>query len=247
MAIIQEFKIEADALTKRRETRVRLLSWGAVALCFAVTALLFALRLEGLLQAGSPFGGLAVLALLAGIIGAAVLACREALRSAERQMVFILEESGITRRRSGSPDVRISFSEIETLREEFRWLVIYSAEPRRRIAVPNDVASFEAIRAELAMHHALASKAKASLPWRGLALSAMAVLSWAAVLLSHGLDIFIPAALVAGITLAIGSHRFWVLMHRSPKRLLMWLSLSSIWLAAILVICIRVMGRWRIL
>jgi hypothetical protein len=53
----------------------------------------------------------------------------------------------------GHPDIEIAFSEIETLREELRWLVITTAEPRRKIAVPNDVNGYELLRAELVKHH----------------------------------------------------------------------------------------------
>ncbi len=185
---MREFKIETDALSKRRETRVRLLSWGTVLSLFAMTVLIYVLGFMGLLSAGSDLRWLAWLsvpAIFGAVIGASILACREALRRAEREMVFVLDDNGIVRRRKGYPDEKIAFSEIGALSEEMRWLVIYSIEPRRKIAIPHDVKGFDALRAELAKHHSLSAHAKpwrAKLSWTGLVVTIMSILSWAAVI-----------------------------------------------------------------
>ncbi|MGA8539843.1 MAG: hypothetical protein WB566_10110, partial [Terriglobales bacterium] len=102
--------------------------------------------------------------MLGGVVGASALACREALRRAEREMVFVLDDTGIARKRKGFPEVKIAFSEVEYLGEELRWLVVKSIEPRRKIAIPNDVQGFEIIRAELAKHHTLSPSAETKLP-----------------------------------------------------------------------------------
>ena len=112
---MREFKIEGDAL--RRESRIRLLSWGIVLLLLAITVLLFALGVNGVLGASSSLGFLFVFTLLGTVAGACILACREALNYAERQMIFILSDNGIIRKRQGYPDVKIAFSEINTLSE----------------------------------------------------------------------------------------------------------------------------------
>ena len=122
-----EFKIEGDAL--RREARFRVLSWGSVLLLLGVTVLLFTLGVSGDLSASPDLGWLFVLTGLGTIIGAYVLASREALHFAERQMVFVLNDNEIVRKRKGYPDVKIAFSEIATLREELRWLIIKTAVP----------------------------------------------------------------------------------------------------------------------
>lgn len=238
---MQVFRIETDALSKRREARVRLLSWGTVVSLLVIAALLFVLRLSGLLESDSTFLWLAMLALLGGVIGAVVFACREALRSAERQMVFTLDENGIIRKREGWPDLKITFPEMDTLREELRWLVIYGGAPRKKIAVPKDVADYEAIRAELVRRHPLS--ARAEIPLSSIALPIISVLSWAAVVWFRDARIAIPAGVVALASLAIGSRRLWTLLHRGPKRLLMWLCLSSIWFSAILLLYIRAVRR----
>lgn len=215
-----------------------MLAWGAILLLLAVTILLFVLGVSGGLTANPNLGWLFVFTVLGTVVGCLLVACREALRRAEREMTFVLDDTGLSRRRKGWPDVKIGFSEVETLREELRWLVIYSTEPRRKIAIPNDVAGFQVIRSELARHHPLSAKPR--LPLKSLAFSAMSVLSWAAVLLFHDPRFVIPAGTIALISLAVGSHRLWAMLHQGPKRLLMWLSLSTVWVSAILLIYIRI-------
>src|ERR1700688_877939 len=144
-----EFKIEADALSKKRGIKFNFLSWGTVLSLLAITVLIFILGFLGLLRADSDLHWLAWLAVpatLGAVIGACILACREALRCAEREMVFVLDDNGIVRKRKGFPEVKIAFSEVDTLGEELRWLVVKSIEPRRKIAIPNDVKGFEVMR-----------------------------------------------------------------------------------------------------
>jgi hypothetical protein len=155
---VREFRIDNDTLTKRREARFRLLSWGTVLLLTAATVLLFSLNMSGILSTHSNFGLLAVSSLLGAVIGASILGCREVLNYAERQMVFVLDDNEIVRRRQGFPDERIAFSEIDNLSEELRWLSIYSTEPRRKIAVPTSVRGYEVIRTELTKHHPISQK-----------------------------------------------------------------------------------------
>jgi hypothetical protein len=189
--MVTEFKIKPDDLSRRREFRVRLLSWGTVAVLIATTALLFTLGVNGVLSGHSFLRFLFVFTLLGAIIGASILASREALRLAEREMVFVLEDSGIVKRRKGWPDEKIDFSDIDTVREELRWLVIYSTGPRRKIAIPNNVAGFETIRAELVTRHLVFVRAKVSS--RSFALPAISILSWAAVLLFRDVTVVIAA------------------------------------------------------
>jgi hypothetical protein len=231
-----EFKIEGDAL--RREARFRVLSWSAVLLLMAATVLLFVLGVNGVLGASSSLRFLFVFTLLGTVASACILACREALSYAERQMIFVLCDNGIVRKRQGYPEVKIAFSEINTLREELNWLIINSTEPRRKIAVPTNVKGYEVIRAELAKHHALS--ARAAFPLKSSALLVVSVLSWAAVLWSRDARIVISAGTVALITLAFGSRRLWTLLHRRSKLPLLWTSLGFAWLVALLLIYLRI-------
>jgi hypothetical protein len=242
---VQEFKIDGNSLGERREAKRRLLSWGIVLLLFAITVLIFILGFHGLLSVGSDlhwFGWLLVPASLGTVIGPSILAIREALRRAEREMVFVLDDNGIVRRRKGYPDVRIDFSEVDTLREELRWLVVKSTEPQRKIAIPDNVEGFAVIRAELAKHHPVSAPVK-KLPLKSAAPMTLSILSWAAVLWSRDLRVVIPAGIIAMTFLALGSHRLWTLFRRGPKRWLSWPCLAIAWLSAILLIYLRVVRR----
>jgi hypothetical protein len=237
---VPEFKIETDALSKSRQHTVRLLSWGPVLLLSAITVLIFILGFSGRLRADSDLrwlAWLAVPAMLGAVVGAGTLAYREALRRAEREMVFVLDGTGIVRRRKGFPEVKIAFSEADSVREELRWLVVKSNEPSRKIAIPNDVKGYEVIRAEIAKHHPLS--ARAEFPLKSVALPMVSILSWAAVLLFPDVRVVIPAAVMGLMTLAFGSFRLWTLVHRSSKPLLLWSSLGFVWFAAFLLIYIR--------
>jgi hypothetical protein len=150
-----EFRIENDAL--KREARFRMLSWGTVLLLVVVATFLFVLRTSGYIGDSSGLGSLFVLTILSAAIIPIIRAPRDGLHRAERKMVFALDEKRIVRKRHGYPDVEIAFSEIETLREELRWLVITSTDPPRKIAVPKNVNGYELIRTELAKHHPLSA------------------------------------------------------------------------------------------
>lgn len=234
-----EFKIENDALSKSHQDMVRLLSWGTVLSLIAITVLILILGFSGLLKADSELhwlAWLAVPAMLGAVVGAATLAYREAMRRAEGEMVFVLDDSGIVRRRKGFPEVKIAFAEVDSLSEELRWLVVKSTEPSRKIAIPNDVKGYEVIRAEIAKHHPLS--ARAEFPLKSIALLTVSILSGAAVLWVPDVRVVIPAAAIGLITLTFGSHRVWTLLHRSSRPLL-WSSLGFAWLVAFLLIYLR--------
>jgi hypothetical protein len=233
---VPEFRIADDAL--KRELRFRMLSWGAVLLLIAVATILFILRVSGYISDSSGLGSLFVLTILGAAIVALILAPREGLHRAERQMVFVLEDHRIVRRRQGYPDVEIAFSEVESLREELRWLIITSAEGRKKIAIPRSVSGYELIRMELAKHHPLS--AHVALPGKGAALLAVSILSWAGVIWFRDVREISAAAIIAVVTLAFGSYRFWALLHLKPKVLFLWASLGFAWLAALLLIYSRV-------
>lgn len=237
-----EFRIESDSLDEKRGARRRLLSWGLVLSLFAMTVLIYALGFLGLLGVDSDLRWLAWLsvpAILGAVIGASILAYREALRRAEREMVFVLDDNGIARRREGFPEVRIAFSEVDTVGEELRWLVVKSTEPRRKIAIPDNVQGFEVIRAELVKHHALSARMQ-RLPLKSAASMTVSILTWATVLWFRDARIVIPAGVIAMALLTLGSRRLWILFRRGPKRSFSLACLGVVWLSAILVIYLRV-------
>ena len=234
-----EFKIEGDAL--RSDGRFRVLSWGSVLLLLGVTVLLFTLGVSGDLSASPDLGPLFVLTGLGTVVGACVVGFREALHFAEREMVFVLNDNEIIRKRKGYPDVKIAFSEIATLREELRWLIIKTAEPQRKIGIPNTVSGYDAICAELAKHHSLSARVeRVEFPLKTTASLAVAILSWAAVIWSRDVRVVILSGTLGLITLAMGSYSVWAMLHSRVRRPLLWASLGSAWLMAILLIYFRV-------
>jgi hypothetical protein len=236
---VPEYKIEGDGL--RREARFRIVSWGTILLLLAVTVLLFALRVSGRLNANSDLRFVFAFTLLGTVVGACFVGSREALHSAERQMGFVLNDNEIVQKRKGYPDIKIAFSEIATLREELRWLIIKTAEPQRKIAVPNSVSGYDAICAELAKHHPLSARVdRVEFPLKTTALCAAAILSWTAVIWFRDVGVVIISGTGGLITLAIGSHSVWTMLHSQVRRSLLWASLGCAWLMAILVIYLRV-------
>lgn len=235
-----EFKIEGDAL--RREARFRIVSWGIILLLLAVSVLLFTLRASGRLNANSDLRFAFAFTLVWTFIGAYVLASREALHFAEREMIFVLSDNDLVRKRKGYPDVKIAFSEIATLREERRWLIIKTEEPQRKIAIPNTINGYEAICAELAKHHPLSACVdRAEVPLRTTALLAAAILSWTAVTWFHDVWVVTLSGTCGLITLAIGSHSAWTKLHSRVRRSLLLASLGCAWLIGILLIYLRLM------
>jgi len=203
----------------------------------------------GRLSADSDLHWLAWLAgpaILSAVIYATVLAFRETLRRAEREMVFVLDNSGIVRGRSGYPDVKIAFSEIGYLRDELGWLVVGSSDRRKKIAIPKNVNGVDVIRAELVKHHALSPSAE--FPPKSAALTTISIVSWAAVMWFHDLRGVVPAAVIALTLLAFASRRLWALLRRGPRRMpfgVSFGSLGAVWLTAILLIYWRVERLWE--
>jgi hypothetical protein len=232
-----EFRIENDAL--KRLARFRMLSWGTVLLLATIAALLLVLRSSGYIADNSGLGSLFMISIIGAAIIALILAPREGLHRAERTMIFVLDDKRIVRKRRGYPDVEVAFSEIEILREELRWLVVTSAEPRRKIAIPKNVGGYELIRAELTKYHPLSARSAFQL--KSTTLLVVSTLSWAAVLTFQDQKIVIGAGIIALVTLAFGSYHWWTLLHRSSKRPLLWASLGFAWLAALLLIYLRAM------
>ena len=235
---MQAFRFEADELSKKHDTKVRVLSWGAVAVLFLAAIAIFFLGVSGRIAHDSNLKWLFVFAGVGAPIGVNIIAFREGLRRAEREMVFILDDAGIVRRRDGYPDIKISFSEFAYVGDELRWLVIESVEPRRKIAIPNEVAGFEVIRDEIIKHHPLDRRKEYRS--KSIVLPITAALSWAAVLLFHDVRLIVVAGAIALITLLVGCRRFWSVMHEGPKRVLMWVGIGCTWITAILLICIRI-------
>lgn len=184
--------------------------------------------------------GIAIIAVLGACFGAYVLVYRETLRYAGRQMIFVLNDHEIIRKRKGFADLKIAFTEMGSLREEMGWLVIRSRDQGKKIIIPNDIKGYENIHTELSKHVALSPAAK--LNWRGPFIAVLSILSWVSVLWLHEMWAAIFAGLVALMTLASSSNQLWNIL-RVQKRVLLWCTLALVWSTAILIVYIRVVQR----
>jgi hypothetical protein len=186
---MREFKIETHAPNKRRD--LLLLCGATLAPIACVVAEVF---VAGFIIHSSPKARVAFrwwgpLMFIGTIIGGYIVAFRVAFRlgmqRAKRGMVFALSDNELIRKRSGWPDDRIAFSEIDGLYERPSGLVVESTEPLRRISIPREVDGFEVIRAEIGKHYSLSVNAKPSrtkLSGTGLVVAIVSILSWAAVI-----------------------------------------------------------------
>jgi hypothetical protein len=208
-------------------------------LLILVAAALLALRASGYIRDGSGLGNLFVLAILGAAVIAIVLAPLEGLYRAERKMTFTLEDNAVVRKREGYPDIKIFFSEIANLSEETGRLIVTSVEPKRRLGIPYGVGGYEEIRAELAEHRELSPRA--TFPVKSIVLPLVTCLSWLAVLWLRNVSEVLVAGSIAVLTLAFGSHHLWVVFRRNSRhRLALWICFGSSWLAALLLIYMRV-------
>lgn len=237
-----EFKISPDkASIQRHDQHIRLFLWSLVLLLVGITII-------GIVGVRS-IGRVAETALVvtAGtivvcVVGAAyVLAAQEGIERGKRNTVFLLINDHLVRQRSGWPDVRIGLSELKSLYERPGWLLVESAEPRRRIAIPNNVERFEFLRSELIKHGPIVKSPRRS-PLLALLLGLPTVASlfcWALIFWSKEPWVVKTAACVAVTLLAWGSFSTSRLRIGSPKRYLLWGMLGTSWVAALWIIYAR--------
>ena len=173
---MRTFRVEYDSLQRKRIARARLLlACGAFGLLPATIALFLILAFSGVLPRHSETTTRVMwTAIIGAFIGSLIVACRLGMYLWEREIVVLMDEDGITKRREGFPDERLNYTEIRSLREG-RWrLLVVSTKPYGSVAIPKALEGFETIRAELAKHHPPGDRAetKTSLPRIALSLVA---------------------------------------------------------------------------
>jgi len=183
-------------------------------------------------------GWLAVVIVVAAIVGAPFLASRLGLEKFEHDLVFVLTDKAVVRRRQGWPDVQIGLAEIRGLYQRPGWLVVESNEPRRTMAIPERVEGFESLRSELTKHGSIAVAPESS-PWRSVVLIG-SLLCWGLVLLSKDSGLVMGAGAVALALLAWESFRLFVQLRHSRKRLALSVLIGLSWVAAALLVYLRI-------
>jgi hypothetical protein len=223
-----------DLADRKSEFRSRALWFGSIIALVIIAGLLISNGVSGFLGVSREACALVgAIAFVGAFVGASILCCREALHYAVRQMVFVLTDDSLIRRRSGYPELRIAFSDVRSLSEELGYLIVRSADQQTKIGIPRNVKGYEAIRAELEKHHSLLSHAR--LPWNGIVILLLSIVSWAVILWSRQIGAMVPAAVIAVLTLMSASRRLWLLLY-VKRRFLLWSCLAVVWCTAALLI-----------
>jgi hypothetical protein len=229
---MNEFKIESNKSKRNYDNAVRLT---LSCLLIAFTTLAACLYMN--ISTSDP--ALLATSALGVIILSSILAFRELMNLAARQMVFVLEADAITRKRKGYADVRIRFSEIEAINEASNWLIINSYGARSKIAISSRIEGYEKLRSELVKHHDIARDTP--FPFVGIILSTISVMSWGVVLWSHSVMVIVLAGCAALLTLAIATRKMQQISMRSGKRAFLLGPVVLAWAIAGALICIRIM------
>jgi hypothetical protein len=155
---ISEFRAVSNEAIRRRDRWIRLTVWSTIPLLLVTTFVGVYAALSSSPHVYATFKWFAVLIVVGAIVGAYFLGNRLSIERLERDMVFVLTEKDVIRRRTGYPDIRIGFSEIGALLERNNWLVVESIPPIKKTAIPRGVEGFAALRAELAKHCAVVKR-----------------------------------------------------------------------------------------
>jgi len=234
---VREFKFEISPVDKWHHSITRALTGVALGSLVLVALLLCTTNVLENLVGNSERGGIFLSAAVLLLIGCvSVLGIREALYFAMQQMVFVLDNSEIVRKRRGYPDLRIAFSDVGYLGEEGGWLIIKSVDQQSKIGIPRNMVGYSAIRAELLRHHA--ATAPRRFRWRDTGILLLAILSWTTLLVFDETALMLLAGAVGLLTVAMGSRYLWRIWYER-NRLLLSLSLSVMWFVAVLLIYLR--------
>ncbi|HLM83234.1 MAG TPA: hypothetical protein VK302_21725 [Terriglobales bacterium] len=235
---MREFKVVSNEANRRRDGIIRLIIWGTIPVLLVATVLGVYGAVSFHPYVYATFTWLAVLIVAGAVVGGHFLSIHLGRERSRRDTVFLLTERDVVRRRAGWPDVRIDFSEISTLLETRDWLLVESVQPARKIAVPKDVEGFASLRAELAKHGRVSvSKGRST---SGAIPTVASLLCWGLVLWSKDARVARVAGTIALILLGWASVSLDKQLRQSPKRIFVWISLGLVWVAAILLLYLKV-------
>jgi len=238
---VAEYRVAPNTKSSQREDQLmRVTLWGAVSLLLAITVF-------ALIGARSVSAGLdTALAVAAGAIvmgavgGAYIVAWRNGLERAKRNVVFLLTEKELIARRNGCPDVRIGLSEIKALYKQPGKLIVASPDKSRLIAIPEDIEGYGNLRSQLVKYGEITEVRKRPVPISTYVPTLLCWFSWALVLFSKEIAVVRTAASFALFSSAWYSFRVGQLLRRSPKRHIFWFVLATSWVAALWVVYQRI-------
>jgi hypothetical protein len=236
---MSEFKVASNYVSDRgRERNIRLIMWGVVLVMSAITLFAVYDARTANPQLVRTLGWLAVAIVVAAIVGAHFLAARLGLEKFEHDLVFVLTDKAVVRRRPGWPDVQIGLAEIKALYQRSGVLVVESNEPRKRVVIPERVEGFESLRSELTKHRPITAAPQRS-PGGFIALVGSS-LCWALVLLSKNNGVVMGAGALALLLLVWESFRLFGQLRHTPKRLILSILIGLSWVAAALLVYLRI-------
>lgn len=166
------------------------------------------------------------------------------LRRIERDLKFVFTDKALIRSRSGWPDIEIGLSEIKALYRLPRGLIVESVEPRRRIGIPDRTDGFPSLVAELAKYGPIIHPPAQRFRMRFIVLIAF-LLCWGLVLWSNHLAVVLGAAAIALTLLVIESNDLARRRHHTSKDYMVWLYMTMGWVAAAIVIYLRIARTMR--
>jgi hypothetical protein len=235
---MNEFRIASRELSNpRRERKIRLILWGVV-LALSVISLFAVYDAHAAsVQLNTALVWVAVLIIIGAIVGANFFAARMGIQKAERDLVIVLTERDLIRRRTGWPDVRIGLAEIKFLYERPGWLLVESVEPSRKIAVPARVEGFGLLREQLAKYGPVGRAPERSA--LGLVPMVASFVCWMFVLWSKDPGIVKGSGILGLVLLGWESFQLNRKLHDSPKRAILLSLIGLSWVAALILVYLR--------
>jgi len=237
---MSEFRVQ-NVSADGRNRGTRLILWGVI-LTLAAIAVFSIFGHPGNAGLNAILTAVVIVIVVASALGANVLAVQSGLEKIERDSVFVLNDEGLIRQRKGWPDVRIGLSEIKALREMRDGLLIESVEPRRQIVVPKEVQGFALLRTELEKHSPVIESPR-HLPHKTLPRvmpMIASLLCWGLVLWSRDANVVKVMASTAVALMGFETFQINKQLRDSPKRFVVLSVIVLSWIAALLLIYLRI-------
>jgi len=236
---MKEFRVTSNGMSERNRTwRIRVALWSAILALSGITvftisgAHLGATFTTVLLS----FAGLLVIFV---VLGAYFLAFSHARELAVRKPVFLLTDTQLIRKKNGYPDIEINLQLMKALYKKRRWLVVESVAPSRIIAIPEEVAGFESLQAELAKYAPIVHSKRVFLG--SLMLTFLYFICWAIILWSEDKVVVTIVAAIGVAVLASQSFLIYRQRRNKPRRFLVWGWIGLGWAAAAVAVYFRLM------
>lgn len=183
--------------------------------------------------------GISAATILSAIVAAYLLAFRHGMQIVQSRLAFLLTDEELVRKSDRYPEVRIRLSEISALYEHKHWLFVESAQSASKITIPTTIEGFESLREELGKHSPLTIARQSFSLWFILIIAGY-TLCWSVTLWSHDAAIVGLAGSGVVVFLIWQSLLGYRQLRRIPQRFVIWLPIALSWLAAVLLLYLRI-------